>query len=257
MYDPSSPMLRPANSSEGIPAPGAKARFAEDRLLDAVIWCEIAPGEIVTEADMMDRFGLTRSAARSGLMRLGYDGWAEPQPRTGWLVLSITGALIGQILEARRIAEPALANVRLDQNIRAELKQILGIMTALSNRKEHGAIASFRHYADRVDGFLLEAVNPFTAKHLRRLWHHSARITHFLEDPNAGKMFHREDTFELIHALLTDDSAAIAAARNTLIDNQEKFFLSQLLLNDTPLSLGNRTQGVEKQKTTTNKRTEA
>ena len=256
MYDPSSPMLRPANSSEGIPAPGAKARFAEDRLLDAVIWCEIAPGEVVTEADMMDRFGLTRSAARSGLMRLGYDGWAEPQPRTGWLILPITGALIGQVLEARRISEPALGLIRLDDDIRSELQQMSGVMTALAGRKEPSAMASFRHYVDRIDGFLLQATNPFTARHLRKLWHHSARITHFLEDSKSEKLLHRDDIFELVRALLAGDGEAVVKARHSLIDNQEKFFLTQLLHDDTPLGSGSRTQSGTKPINTSNNRRE-
>ena len=54
MYDPSSPLLRSGSEDGAPPAPEAKARFAEDRLLDAVIWCEIRPGEILTEADAMD-----------------------------------------------------------------------------------------------------------------------------------------------------------------------------------------------------------
>lgn len=257
MYDPSSPMLRPAVSGEGAPAPEAKARFAEDRLLDAVIWCEIAPGEIVTEADMTERFGLTRAAARSGLTRLGYDGWATPQPRTGWLVLSITGALIGQVLEARRIAEPALANVTLSSDARAELEQISKVLDALNDRREAAAIASFRHYVDRVDGLLLQAVNPFTARHLRKLWHHSARITHFLEDASSGRLLHRSDSGELMRALLANDGDAIVAARNTLIDAQETFFLRQLLRDETPLNPGNRAHGGAKTKINATNRREA
>ncbi|MEP3276137.1 MAG: hypothetical protein ABJN26_04980 [Stappiaceae bacterium] len=255
MYDPSSPMLRPVVSGEGAPAPEAKARFAEDRLLDAVIWCEIAPGEIVTEADMTERFGLTRAAARSGLTRLGYDGWATPQPRTGWLVLSITGALIGQVLDARRIAEPALADVALSNEARTELSQIAEVLDALGDRREAGAIASFRHYVDRVDGLLLQAINPFTARHLRKLWHHSARITHFLEDASSGRLLHRSDAGALMRALLANDGDGIVAARTALIDAQEAFFLRQLLRDETPLNPGSRAQrGTKNQITATNRR---
>ena len=84
MYDPSSPLLRSGAAPGGVPQPDAKARFAEDRLLDAVVWCEVTPGETITEADVMERFGLTRAAARAALTRLGYDGWAQPLARLGW-----------------------------------------------------------------------------------------------------------------------------------------------------------------------------
>lgn len=246
MYDPSSPMLRPVVSGDGTPAPEAKARFAEDRLLDAVIWCEIMPGEIVTEADVMERFGLTRAAARSGLTRLGYDGWAVPQPRTGWLVLSVSGALIGQILEARRVAEPALADVTLGPEAMTELEQITKVTDALSGRTEPGSLSSFNHYLNRIDGILLQSINPFTARHLRKLWHHTARITHYLEDVPAGQILQRTDAQALTRALLARDGAAVLAARNTLIDAQEAFFLRQLLLDQTPLNRAPRAQPVAK-----------
>lgn len=257
MYDPSSPMLRPVMSGDGVPAPEAKARFAEDRLLDAVIWCEIAPGEIVSEADVMDRFGLTKAAARSGLMRLGYDGWATPQPRTGWRVLSVSGALIGQVLDARRLAEPALADVALGAEALNELEQISRILDVLAERQEAGALVSYNHYLNRVDGILLESINPFTARHLRRLWHHTARITHYLEDDSADQRLKRNDAPALTRALLAGDRTAILAARNALIDAQEAFFLRQLLRDGTPLKRGARTRPTPKNQTTNTNRREA
>lgn len=246
MYDPSSPLLRPATEPGGLPAPDAKARFAEDRLLDAVIWCEMRPGATVTEADVMERFGLSRAAARAGLTRLGYDGWATPQARTGWLVLPVSGALIGQVLEARRIAEPALAGTDLGRAAREELAQIAAILAPLRDRREGAAVTAARHYVDRVDGLLLGGIEPFTARHLRKLWHHSARITHFLED-EGGTLFHRAEITGLIRAVLDRDRAGIAAARASLIDGQEAFFLRQLLRSDAPLTPGSGILGRERQ----------
>lgn len=47
MYDPAAPALRVGEyQGQGL-ASGAKARFAEDRLLDAVIWCETQNTEAI------------------------------------------------------------------------------------------------------------------------------------------------------------------------------------------------------------------
>ena len=238
MYDPTSPLLRPAIATDGPPVPDAKARFAEDRLLDAVIWCEIQPGETVTEADVMDRFGLTRAAARAGLTRLGYDGWAMPQPRTGWLVLPVTGALVGHVLDARRTAEIALSDVKLSADARMELEQIAPVLQALDQRPETGAVVSVQHYLARIDGLLLGGLNPFTARHLRKLWHHSTRILRFLEDAGQNRIFRRADVSVMIDAVLVGNSPAIVDARMTLIDAQEAFCLRQLLKNEAPLTPG-------------------
>lgn len=243
MYDPSSPLLRPANGKGALPTPVAKSQFAEDRLLDAVIHCEILPGETITEADVMGRFGLTRAAARAGLTRLGYDNWAVPQARTGWLVQPITGALIGQVLDARRIAEPSLAEVRLSAEAKDELRQTERIIKSLRSRNEPGAIASYRQYVDRVDGILLASINPFTARHLRKLWHHTARITEFLEDKQPENRFRRDDIEALVSAVLAVDDEGVAAARLSLIDQQEAFFLRRLLKSEAPLVPGSTTSG--------------
>ncbi|MFS4581790.1 hypothetical protein [Phaeobacter sp. C3_T13_0] len=245
MYDPSSPLLRPVVSEDGVANPEAKARFAEDRLLDAVIWCELRPGEVVTESDVMERFGLTKAAARSGLARLGYDGWAMPQPRTGWRILSVSGALIGDVIGARHVAEPALATLNLDAAAKEELTQIAPVLTAMEGRTEAGAVRSVDHYLNRVDGIMLEHCNPFTARHLRKLWHHTSRIVHYFESAGTEPSFRRQDGPALIQALCADDQDAVIDARKALIDALEAFFLKRLLRDQTPLSR----PGAQQQKT--------
>ncbi|WP_282091845.1 GntR family transcriptional regulator [Epibacterium ulvae] len=230
-------MLRSGLAEGGLPSPDAKSRFAEDRMLAATIWCELRPGEIVTEADIMERFGLSRAAARSGLTRLGFDGWATSKARMGWEILPVTGQLIGDVLEARRIVEPGLAHVLLSESTRAEIAQIETILTALMRGGDQTAFGSIRHHVDRIDGLLLGAMNPLTARHLRKLWHHSARITHYLEG-GSGTLFRRDDVFDLIHAVLAGDRAGIESARLALIAAQERYFLHQLLKNDAPLLPG-------------------
>lgn len=239
MYDPSSPLLRHAIASNGMPQPDAKARFAEDRLLDAVIWCEVLPGETIAEAEVMERFGLTRAAARAALTRLGYDGWATPQARLGWQVLPVSGALVGQVLEARRLIEPhALAAVSLPQQTRDEVARIGAILTAMQRQTSDGAVVAYRQFVDEIDNHLLGAVDEFTARHLRKLWHHSARMVRYLEDAQGGRMFRREEVFELVRAVVERDADGIRAARHALIDAQEQFLLKQMLKSDAALGPG-------------------
>nr|WP_285895522.1 GntR family transcriptional regulator [Epibacterium ulvae] len=206
-------------------------------MLAATIWCELRPGEVVTEADIMERFALSRAAARAGLTRLGFDGWATSKARMGWEILPITGQLIGDVLKARRIVEPGLAQVKLCDGAQVEIAQIETILTALMRGGDQTALSSIRHHVDRIDGLLLGAMNPFTARHLRKLWHHSARITHYLEG-DSGTLFRRDDVFDLIQAILQRDVAGIEKARLTLIAAQERYFLHQLLKNDAPLQPG-------------------
>ncbi|WP_121634559.1 GntR family transcriptional regulator [Tropicibacter alexandrii] len=239
MYDPHSPLLRSSVAPDGLPQPEAKARFAEDRLLDAVIWCEVLPGETVTEADVMDRFGLTRAAARAALTRLGYDGWASPQARLGWQILPVTGALVGQVLTARRMVEPtALAAAPLTRTQRDHVARIGDILRAMQDQNTGGAVVAFRHFVDEIDSHLLGAIDPFSARHLRKLWHHSARMVRYLEDAGAGHMFRRAEIFDLVQAVVDADADGIARARHALIDAQERFVLHQMLKSEAALGPG-------------------
>lgn len=239
MYDPVSPLLRSGRAAEGLPQPEAKARFAEDRLLDAVLWCEVLPGETITESDVMERFGLTRAAARVALMRLGYDGWAQPLARMGWQVAPVTGALIGSVLSARRIVEPeALSRAGLTRAQIEEVKRVGQMLEAVQGQAAQAAVIAFRHFVDQIDSLLLAAIDDFTARHLRKLWHHSARFTRYLEDNASGRIFCRDDIFALVRAVTDRDAPGIVSARHALIDAQEAFFLRQILKSEAALGPG-------------------
>ena len=67
MYDPSSPFVRGSLPLQ----PRQMNDFAEERLRVAILWCELEPGETVTEAEIAERFGVGRAAARAALERLG------------------------------------------------------------------------------------------------------------------------------------------------------------------------------------------
>lgn len=239
MYDPGSPLLRSSTPSKNLPEPPARARFAEDRLLAAVVSCDVAPGETVTEAIVMERFGLKRAAARAALARLGYDGWARPLARTGWEVLPVTGSLIGQVLEARRVAEPAALSRITPDLARSERLETLGNMTdALCRQADPAARATLDRTLADVDTLLLEATESFTARHLRLLWQHTARIARHLAVEDAIAAVRRAQAPAFVAALLAGDGAAVASARLALIDMQQELFLREILQNEAALGPG-------------------
>lgn len=242
MYDPESPLLRGETPSKGMPEPLAKARFAEDRLLDAVVACEIAPGETITEAQVMERFGLTRAAARAALTRLGYDEWARPQARLGWEVLPVTGNLIGQVLEARRVVEPAaLSRITLDQAEMEKLETLGGMIDAVRHQTDPDARAALGICILNAEDLLLNATDDFTARQLRKLWRHSARIARHMAVESEIESFRRDAAPDLVAAILAGDRPAIAAAREALIDMQQAVFLREILKNDAALGPGSGT----------------
>ena len=239
MHDPDSPLLLNATPLRPVPAPLAKSSFAEGRLLDAVVSCELAPGETISEAIAMERFGLTRAAARAALTRLGYDGWANPMARAGWEILPVTGSLIGQVLEARRVAEPsALSRIRLEKAQSDKLETLGGMIAAVRQQADSAALATLDSFILDAEAALLSATEGFTARHLRHLWQHTARIARHLTVEDAISAYRRDHAPALITAALLGDGAALAAARRGLIDMQEGVFLRALLKNEAALGPG-------------------
>src|ERR1700754_817056 len=124
MYDHSSPFT-PA------PAAEAKAAFAARRLRRAVIECELRPGVEVSEPEIAARFGIGRAAVRSALATLAGEGLVSARPRQGWRVAPVTGALIGDVIRARRAIEPGLAAIRLKRDETERLIALTRIGAAL------------------------------------------------------------------------------------------------------------------------------
>src|SRR5438128_4947325 len=63
---------------------------AYDRLKQAIIECEILPGEEVSLPVIVDRYELTDAQVRHALVRLAQEGWVSAMPRRGYMVTTLT-----------------------------------------------------------------------------------------------------------------------------------------------------------------------
>ncbi len=115
--------METAKSSSPSAAPSARARpsrqsdLAFDALRQAILRCELAPGVLVSEADLATRFQLRRAATRVALERLSTVGLLRPLPRRGYLVKPITLRDVNDLFQLRTIIETAavrLAAGRVD-----------------------------------------------------------------------------------------------------------------------------------------------
>jgi hypothetical protein len=63
-------------------------------------------------------------------------------------------------------------------------------------------------------------------------------MTRFFENPENKIVFNYNNTSGLIRAVLAENKTKINDTRRSLIDEQQEFFLKQLLNSDAPLSPG-------------------
>lgn len=209
MYDHSSPFAQART-------PGAepKAAFALKRLRRAVIECELRPGTDCSEPDLARRFGLGRAAVRTALVTLAAEGLVAVEPRRGWRVAPVTGALIGDVIRARMAIEPGLAGIRLPPDTAAGLTALTRMGAALEGREDRQALVTLRAADRQILDQLAARAGGLVGRWLDEAWNQADRITAFFD--LAGRHHQPIGREPLIAALAAGDAAAarheIAAA---------------------------------------------
>lgn len=203
-------MLDP--SGFGAPAPAAADNhlaFAGRRLRQACIACELAPGTFVHEAELAQRFGLGRAAVRVALTELAVSGFVSRHARQGWRVAAVDGLLARSVLEGRKLLEPALAEVTLEEGQREQLRHWRAMLHAVAGRDDAQARAMAHGLHQRVRDLLATRVAPLVAGWLRDVWDHAERLTKALE--LAGRPVPLGDLGPFLDALLAGHRAAALA----------------------------------------------
>lgn len=90
-----------------MPQNVSSAELAE-RLIDAVMAQRLAPGTRLSEQQLADLFGVSRTIVREALTRLAVRGVVEVNSRRGWFVVQPSPNDAREAFEARRVIETGL-----------------------------------------------------------------------------------------------------------------------------------------------------
>lgn len=230
MLDQDSPFL----PGSAPPKPGAKRAFAEERLRDAVVRCELAPGSTVSEVRLMEVYGLNRAGVRAALLRLEGEGMVEALPRHGWRVRPVSGAYMGEVVAARRALEASFQASSLTDAQIARLEELGQIVSVLAGRRETGSRSSHMAYDRELMDTLMSGMGPLRRRWLREAWDHAARIVHFFDQSGAAP-FEPSDRKALIAACRARDEAAVRAELEADVAAFERYVLSSLIAQDAEI----------------------
>jgi DNA-binding GntR family transcriptional regulator len=119
----------PARPSERPDAPSLRqlSSLAYERLRQAIIECDLAPGTAVSQSKLESTFGLGKAAVRTALARLNQNGLVEAFARRGYVVSPVTIKNIDDLLGLRLLLEPEatrLACGKLSTSELARLKEL-------------------------------------------------------------------------------------------------------------------------------------
>lgn len=232
MLDKSSPFTAPTKS----PAPQVQLKdFAFRLLYDAILSCELWPGDYVTEAEFAKRFGLSKTPIRDALTRLAAIGFVQTEQRRGWQISPLTGRSMSEVIEMRRRLEPALINKAIDEECVTGLMNLASILASTAGA-DAAATNETRYKCDRDFMNLLTAANGnlLMSRWLTELWDRAERIQRFIT--RCTEQFPPlPDRLAVVHALEAGNMEEAKAALLKPIDEFEVFAVYALLKFDVDL----------------------
>ena len=216
------------------PRPGGKRAFAEERLRQAVIWCELEPAAVVSEFQLTERYGLNRAGVRAALVALEMQALVEALPRHGWRVRPISGAYIGDVVAARRTIEPTLPLAQLSEQQITRVQELTQLTSVFVGRREATSRASLRAYDRELMEILASGLGDIRRRWLHEAWDHSERLIRFFER-DGQRMFPATDRKALAAACSDRNVAATHAALSAAVDAFEAFVISALYAEDVEI----------------------
>jgi DNA-binding GntR family transcriptional regulator len=182
-----------------------------------IVTLRLAPGQLLTEAFLIERFGMGRTPVREAVQRLAWEGLMEIRPRAGVAVAALDPADFAKVLEARRGVELVLAKSAARYASSADDEAFAFVGKQMREAEKEGDVDLFLDADKAFDTVLAgAAANPYAARLAAPLQTHSRRFWFRLKRPDSLRLA-AERHVALIEAIMARDEAAAVAAADALI----------------------------------------
>lgn len=138
------PEFNSTNASSGV-APVKKRLQRQslhlevaDNLRDMIVEGALPPGQRISEADLCDQFGISRTPMREALKVLASEGLVEIKPNRGTRVSEITLEDIDELFEAVSGIERLCAELTTEKMTASELEHLKGLHERMTNYFKKG-----------------------------------------------------------------------------------------------------------------------
>ncbi|MDO9711197.1 GntR family transcriptional regulator [Paracraurococcus lichenis] len=191
---------------------------------EAIVTLDLAPGEVVSEAQLSTRLGYGRTPVREALQRLARERLVRILPRRGIVVAAVDVAEQLRLLEVRREIERLIARAaarRADPEQRAAFREIAeGMEEAAASNDETGFLRLDR----ALNLLVLEAARNEFAAAAMALMHGLARRFWFIHWRRAAGLPQAAAVHAaLARAIAAGEAEQAAAASDALLDYIEAF----------------------------------
>lgn len=168
-------------------APRSLAERAYDRLVRAITRLDPAPGEVLADKALTERFEIGRTPMREALQRLAREGLVVHVPNRGMFVSEISATSVQQIYEFRALIDGHAARLAATRASAEEMDDLTALHQALVEATERDDIDTYV-VMDRLfyDVLARAAQNVYLAEVIPRIFNLHLRLWFFISKRIGG-----------------------------------------------------------------------
>jgi DNA-binding GntR family transcriptional regulator len=198
--------------------------LAYQRIEEDIVTLTLAPGRIVSEAQLSKRIGIGRTPIREALQRLAHAGLVVILPRRGILISEIDIRSQLQLLEVRREVERLVAGNAADRATESEQERFQQIAAEMLRAAETGDDRAFLRLDRELNDLSVEASrNDFAAKSMQLMQPLSRRFWFIHYQEVADLPLCARLHAEVARSIAEGDRIKACAAFDRLLDYIETF----------------------------------
>src|SRR6476661_10958272 len=122
--------------------PASAATRAYDHLKRAVLDGTHPGGTLLTEGEVAEQLGVSRTPVREALLRLEAEGLVRLYPKKGALVIPVSAQEARDVVEARELIEQWAAD-RVWARRKEVLEDLAAVLEQMREARRRGAVAEF------------------------------------------------------------------------------------------------------------------
>ena len=163
------------------------AERAYDRLVREITRLDLAPGEVLADKALTERFGIGRTPLREALQRLAREGLVVHVPNRGMFVSEISATSVQQIYEFRSLIDGHAARLAATRASPEEMDDLTALHEALVEATERDDIDTYV-VMDRLFYEVLAraAQNVYLAEVIPRIFNLHLRLWFFISKRIGG-----------------------------------------------------------------------
>lgn len=123
-----------------------------DVLREAILRGDLEPGRRLTERELGDMTGVSRTSLREALRHLQAEGLVEPSEARGLQVAVLTESVVNELYDVRAVLEPAAVEMFIGNANDQDIEALRGLLAEATGDPEEQLDAIRRFYRVLLDG---------------------------------------------------------------------------------------------------------